>query len=237
MSQSFRFEGFQKQSLTFLRSLAAHNNKVWFEDHRNDYNRFILEPAQRFVGDFGSRLQKLSPDIIADPRIDRSIFRLYRDTRFSKDKTPFKTHLGIVCWTGSGSRTESPCFYFHLEPGRLLLCAGIHTFPGEMLSVYRNAVADKKSGPALSRIVQKIETAGPYTFFGEHYKRVPRGFDPDHPRAQLLKFSGFGACCSTKVPAALFSKSLLDNCERHARAMWPINRWLEKYIIGPSNQV
>jgi uncharacterized protein (TIGR02453 family) len=115
------FEGFPEETVTFLSDLAKNNKKTWFDAHKNDYERFLVWPARAFTEAIGERLITVVPGIIAEPRINGSIFRIYRDTRFSKDKTPYKTHLGIFCWDGSGPKMECPGFYFHLEPPNLLL--------------------------------------------------------------------------------------------------------------------
>ena len=92
------FSGFPKGTVSFLRDLAANNNREWFTAHRPEYETAVLEPARAFVRVMGERLRRLSPQIKAEPRIDGSLFRLYRDIRFSPDKSPYKTNLGIFFW-------------------------------------------------------------------------------------------------------------------------------------------
>src|SRR5579862_1483254 len=104
------FEGFPRSGLEFLSGLAANNNKAWFEEHRNEYEKCLLEPAKDLVVDLGSKLQdQVSPNIQADPRFNGSIMRISRDIRFSKDKSPYKNWLGLWFWEGGPRRSmESP---------------------------------------------------------------------------------------------------------------------------------
>ena len=104
MADKPSFNGFPKEGLKFLANLKKNNTKLWFEQHREDYNEFVLGPARDFVVAMGDKLKKISPKIIADPRIDKSIFRIYRDTRFSKDKSPYKTNIGIYFWEGKSKK-------------------------------------------------------------------------------------------------------------------------------------
>jgi len=90
------FQGFSKDSIKFYEDLTNNNSKEWFADHKSDYEEFVMKPARSFVIDLGERLQAISPEIQAIPKTDKSIFRIYRDIRFTPDKRPFKTHLGIL---------------------------------------------------------------------------------------------------------------------------------------------
>ena len=115
------FSGFPEKTVSFLCGLAAHNDREWFAAHKKEYETEVLEPAKAFVRAMGERLRRLSPQIKAEPRTDGSLFRLYRDTRFSPDKSPYKTNLGIFFWEGGGPRMDCPGYYFHLEPPNLML--------------------------------------------------------------------------------------------------------------------
>ncbi len=110
------FKGFSKGAVEFYLQLAKNNNKAWFDEHKSEFERQVMDVAKDFVYSMGSLLKELSPNVIADPRVNGSIFRPYRDTRFSNDKTPYKTHLGIFFWEGKGPKMDCPGYYFHLEP-------------------------------------------------------------------------------------------------------------------------
>ena len=143
------FDGFPPAAVTFFKQLQNNNNKTWFDAHKPDYQMYVIEPAQGFIEEMGAKLKQLSPGIHAEPRVNRSIFRINRDTRFSKDKTPYKTHLGIWMWQGDGAKFESSGYYFHLEPPTMMVGVGIHTFSKDLLQAYRDAVVDPESGTEL----------------------------------------------------------------------------------------
>lgn len=225
MAATTKFEGFPKTSVKFFSALARNNNKPWFEAHREDYENNVLAPAQQFVMAMGKRLQKLSPKVNADPRVNRSLFRLNRDTRFSKDKTPYKTHMGVMFWEGSRPRMECSCYYFHLEPPKVMLGVGLYEFTPEMLDGYRTACVHPKHGPALAKIVKQLRQQG-YHVGEKFYKKVPRGFDPEHPNAEMLLHNGLHATVEAKIPAAFHGAKLIDFCFAHYKKMTPLHKWL-----------
>jgi len=134
------FKGFPKESIRFFEQLTLNNDKIWFEKHKEEYNQLVLLPARQFIFEMGNVLKKSIPGIIADARVNRSIFKIHRDVRFSKDKSPFKIHLGVWFWEGHGKRMECSGFYFHVEPKLFLLGAGVHLLPQEFLLEFRNSL-------------------------------------------------------------------------------------------------
>ena len=226
------FSGFPEKTVSFLRGLAANNNREWFNSRRREYETAVLEPARAFVRVMGERLRRLSPQIKAEPRIDGSLFRLYRDTRFSPDKSPYKTNLGIFFWEGRGSRLECSGYYFHLEPPTLMLGAGLYIFPRPLLELYRRSVADPDYGTELAAIVKKMTARPGCTLGGEHYKRVPAGYDAGPERAGLLRHAGLYAGCETPIPAELHSPALIDYCWEKFKPMEPLHRWLTAMVGG-----
>ncbi|MBA4378336.1 MAG: TIGR02453 family protein [Gemmatimonas sp.] len=187
-------------------------------------------PGARLRRGDGRAAASLAPQIQFDPRTDGSgsIFRIHRDVRFSKDKSPYKTHLGIFFW--EGQRKWGPGFYFHLEPPRLQLYVGKYVFDKEELATWRAAVADPTRGAALARLTAKIEKKG-YELGGQRYKRVPAGFAADHPRAELLKHDSVWVRRDGPVPAELRSRDLLDFCQAHFKAMSPLHGWLREFSL------
>jgi uncharacterized protein (TIGR02453 family) len=218
------FGGFTDASVKFLSDLSRNNRKAWFEAHRGDYDRFILKPARDFTEAMGERLTAFAPGIIAEPRVNGSIFRIYRDTRFSKDKRPYKTHLGIFMWEGEGPKMECPGFYFHLEPPNLMLGGGIHIFSNSLLDQYRKSVVHPKHGPDLAEAVDTVSKR--LNIGGRHYKRTPRGYDPDHPLAELLLHNGLTAWTEGPIPEALHGPGIINHCFDVFRKMVPIHKWL-----------
>ena len=230
MAHEMPFNGFPKECVKFLTALAKHNSKPWFEAHREEYENFVMQPAQQFVVAMGQRLQKLSPSVNADPRVNRSLFRLNRDIRFSKDKRPYKTHLAAMFWEGGGPRMECSCYYFHLEPPHLMLGVGIYQFMPEMLEVYRRACVHPKHGPALTQAVKQLLRHNGFTLGGSFYKKVPRDYDPGHANAALLRHNGLHAGIQTKIPPELYSAKLLDYGYAQYKKLAPLHHWLVEAI-------
>ena len=221
------FSGFSRDTVAFFEGLKENNSKEWFDKNKETFERSVLEPARGFVVAMGQRLkEEISQDIIADPRTDKSIFRLYRDTRFSKNKMPYKTHMGIFFWEGAGKKLENSGFYFHLSPPTLMLGVGMHIFPPDVLKAYREAVVASGSSERLTEAVEKVRQKKLYTIGGSHYKRVPSGFDPAHPNAEFLRHKGLFAGYEDLIPTDLFSESIVDFCMEKFIDMAPIHQWL-----------
>lgn len=224
------FQGFPKSAVKFLADLNNNNNTTWFKEHKSDYDEHVLEPGKNFVMTMGESLSKFAPNIIADTRTNGagSIFRIYRDVRFSKDKTPYKTFLGIFFWEGLRKKMENSGFYFHLDPGRnmFMLGVGMHIFPKPHLQVYRDGVVDEKLGKGLIQAVKKITKDDVYQVGGKHYKRVPRDYDPEHPMADYLLYNGLWASYESKIPKEIFTPEAVEFCTERFKAMSPIHNWL-----------
>lgn len=223
------FAGFPKPGIAFLRGLEKNNAKPWFDANRGDYQAHLLEPAKQFVVAMGARLSKLDDDVHAEPSVGGSIFRINRDIRFSKDKTPYKTHLDLWFWTGPDKKAAHSGFFFRMHARTLLLGVGVHEFPKERLDPYRNAVADDETGRALGSLTAKLEKAG-YDVGGEHYKKVPKGYDPDHPRARLLRYNALHAGIEMPLPAEVHSAKLVTLCAGHYKKLLPLHQWLNTSV-------
>ena len=224
MKDTLSFAGFPTAGVQFLKNLAKNNDKIWFNQNKETFTTQLLQPAQLFVVAMGKKLEKIAPDIHADPRTDKSIFRIYRDTRFSADKSPFKTHLGIFWWEGDRPKIECPGFYFHLEPPNLFLGCGIYMLSKPLLKAYRESVVDKKLGPALLAAVKTVSKKG--KIGGKHYKQTPRGFDAKHPNAEYLLYNGLHVMTENRIPDNLYSEALVDYCSKWYKDVAPLHRWL-----------
>ena len=219
--------GFPPAVVEFLEGLHGHNNKAWFEAHRQQYEEDLLEPARAFAEAMAARLDGLVA--VGSRPMRGSLFRIYRDVRFSKDKTPYKTHLGIA-FVPEGRSKESPGFYFQLESAQLFLGAGMHAFPKAVLAAFREAVVDPVEGPRLREVIEAVNASGPYEVWGRSYKKVPRGYDPAHENADLLLYGGLFAGLTAPLPPELSSAGLLDFCEAHYRVVLPLQSWAERLV-------
>lgn len=207
------FTGFRPEAIQFLAHLAENNDRAWFQPRKRDYERLLKEPLEAFVAAVGERLGARGVPILADPA--RSPFRIYRDVRFSKDKSPYKTNLGAgFPWMEDGpapSRGEgrrAAGGYFHFQPGEMFLGGGMYHVEKPLIDAWRRAVLDRNA-----EVHAAIDDPGFLAFFGpvnghEQLRRVPPGFPPDHPDAELLRCKDvvFGRrlsdkeACSPKLP-------------------------------------
>ncbi len=232
MSEISDFKGFSKETVNFFVNLKKNNSKTWFDTHKKDYEAYVLKPSKAFVEAMGAGLKEITPGVMAVPKMNKSLFRIYRDTRFSADKSPYKTHMGIFFWEGSRPRMECSGFYFHLEPPNLLLGVGVYMFPRRLLDRYRRMVVDPEYGEELSTIIKSISKIKGCQLGGKHYKRIPSGFDLSHPNAQLLLHNGLYAGVEAEIPDEMYSSKLLDYCLQIYRPLAPLHRWLVSIKIG-----
>lgn len=174
----------------FLRELKANNDRAWFEANKERYERQVRQPLLAFIADFGLRLAEISRHYIADARpLGGSLFRIYRDVRFSRDKNPYKTAAGIQFRHESGKDVHAPGFYLHLEPDNVFAGAGLWRPDKATLTKIRDAiVADPERWRAVS---EDLAFRSVYRLGGESLQRPPQGYDPDHPFITDLKRKEF----------------------------------------------
>jgi len=221
------FSGFGDATFRFMRDLGRNNDKAWFQAHRTAYEEDLLEPAMAFIEAIGPLLARFSPGVRAEPKIGGSMMRINRDTRFSPDKRPYKDHLDMTFKLGPVK--TSPGYWFRLTPKELILGAGMHMLDKPDLERYRKAVDAERSGAELAKIVTKEERAG-YDVGGEHYKRVPAGFSPDHPREALLRHAGIYVGTDMKVPAEAKTARFPAFCAARYQKMAPLMDWLSANV-------
>jgi uncharacterized protein (TIGR02453 family) len=228
-----RFKGFPRDSLRFLRGLAMHNDREWFEERRERYESNFLEPARVFVLDLGQRLRRIAPDVRAEPRINGSILRIQRDTRFSKDKSPYKDWFGFAFWVGEGPSYENPCFFLRIGTRHMTLDAGMHRFRPDQLVTYREAVVDPEDGPLFLRAVRRI-ARDPALELGEKVSsRTPAGFDRMHPSADFLGYRGLYARRAELSVDMILDETVVDQCYAIFKDLAPIQRWLVRVLDDP----
>lgn len=219
---------FRPDLFRFLRELGRNNNRAWFTTNKARYESSVLEPSVRFAAAMGPCLSKFSSHLTVDARpFGGSISRIYRDTRFSKDKSPYKTHVGIHFAHANASESEGhlPGFYFHLESGASLVAAGIWRPEPPALKRIRDAIVSDSAG--WSRVLRKSAPSG-----GESYARVPAGYDADHPFAADLRRKDFFASASfpdAEVTASKFGPAFLAGCAK----IDPLNQFLSAAIGVP----
>ncbi len=223
------FAGFGAGALTFLRSLARNNRKEWFEDNRERYEGEIKRPLMALIEEMDARLAEFAPEFVGTKK---SMFRIHRDVRFSKDKNPYKTHA--ACWfyhrdagraVGENAAHGGAGFYFHFAPGEVFTGGGVWMPPRPVLLRIRGAMAeapevftDLVRAPAFTRRFGGLET--------DHMlQRMPRGYAPDHPAGDWLRYQSFTAGHALSE-SALSSRQLLDVLVKDYQVMLPFVRWI-----------
>jgi len=228
MTNQLEFEGFSKQTIKFLQDLKKNNSKEWFEKNREIFNNHVMLESQLFVVEMGKRLQKIAPDIVAIPKTDKSIFRIYRDVRFSKDRSPYKTHLGILFWEGPFKKMENSGFYFHVEPTKLFLGVGMHMIPKNLMQIYRESVVHPEYGKSLEQAIKKVTKKDSYKIGWKKYKKIPRGFDENHTNTEYLLYGGMGFQYEETLPDLVYAKEIVDYIFEKYKEMSPIHKWLRE---------
>ena len=226
------FSGFPEELFDFLRDLRGNNNRDWFNANKERYREVVVNPVSDFIGAMAPKLEKISKHYIADPRANGgSMFRIYRDTRFAKDKRPYKTNVGCQFRHQAGKDAHAPGFYVHLEPDHIFFGGGVWTPPGPVLSKVREAIVEKPD--EWQRIVKNKTFK---TRFGElkgdRLKRPPRGFDADHPLLEDLKCKSFIVMQEEFEPLAT-NKDFTREVERAFKAASPLMAFVTKALELP----
>ena len=219
------FAGFGPAAFAFLRDLADHNDRGWFHEHQDAYREHLLEPGRAFVVAMGERLAAARPGIHADPRVNGSILRIARDTRFSSDPTPYRTHMAFWFWEGDGPSRECPGYFMRLDADAVVLGAGMHHFSTRVLAEYRRAVDSADRGAELDRAVRAATRAGA-ELGRAHWKRVPAPYPADHPRADLLRHGGLVAATTDPLPADAHGPGFPAWCAKRWKALAPLEEWV-----------
>jgi uncharacterized protein (TIGR02453 family) len=200
---------FSTKLFGFLRELKNNNEREWFAENKSRYEQDVLFAAMEFVKQMQPRLTKHSRYLLAVPkRVGGSIMRIYRDTRFAKDKTPYKTNVGIHFRHSIGGDVHAPGLYVHLEPEACFIAAGIWMPPPEPLAAIRQSIMDDQSG--WNRVRNNKKFGERFKFDGDSLKTAPRGIDPNHPAIEDLRRKSFAGVSRLSEKEFL----LPDVCEK-----------------------
>lgn len=211
---------FSRATFSFLKDLRANNDREWFAANRHRYEEHVKDAALRLIEDFAPHLGKLSPHFMATPR---SLFRIYRDTRFSKDKAPYKTAIGVHFRHERSKDAHAPGYYFHVAPGEVFLGCGIwHPDAGTLRKIRERIVEDPAGWKKASRGKKFTEA---FDLAGDSLKRAPKGFDPEHALIEDLRRKDFiGVQPATQTLAT--SKDLPKELATRFKAGTPLMRFL-----------
>jgi uncharacterized protein (TIGR02453 family) len=218
-----RFEGFADDQGKFFRALAKNQKREWFQAHKDEFEAGWNGPMKLLVAELREAIDGHYPHCdLGEPKV----FRIFRDVRFSKDKSPYKTHIGgYVPTKRAGSSSAPAALYVHVGTERFA-AAGHYVMDGPDLTRYRAAVADDARGKELVKILAKLAKKGLAVESHGAAKRVPKEFDPEHPRAELLKYKGLVATFPPFPKGLLASRKLVEWLAQRSKEVAPLVEWL-----------
>jgi uncharacterized protein (TIGR02453 family) len=219
------FQGFPKEGLAFLRKLKRNNNRPWFQAHKDQYEEFVRFPMKCLIASLAPRMTDVAPEMEFNPR--KSIFRIYRDVRFSNNKAPYKTNIAASFeMRGKHSPTETPGLYLGIEPGEIYVGGGLYMPTGPQLKAIRSSIAlHPEEWLAVVEDRRFKKTFGGIE--GEKLSRAPLGYPPDHPMIGHLRHKQFytGVVLDEN---ACGSPRFLETVARVFADIMPLIRWLAK---------
>jgi len=226
------FSGLPKDYFDFFKELKDNNHREWFNDNKPRFRDSVQEPLAAFVETMAPRLKKISKHFVADPRLNGgSVFRIYKDVRFSKDKTPYKTHGAIQFRHALGKTAHAPGFYVHIAPAEVFYGGGIWVPPSPQLLRLREAIRDQE------KVWTKATASKGFkdrfgALKGDGLTRPPRGFHADHPHIEDIKRKSFfamakGTQAQTKTPA------FCDHVEMAMKDAKPMMKFLCAALDAP----
>lgn len=219
---------FDRDFFGFLKDLAANNNRDWFEANRTRFEHSVRGPFLRLISDLGPHFKKVNKDVVVDPRPNGgSMMRIYRDIRFSKDKSPYKTFVAAHFWHRNGDDDAAPAYYLHLAPGSSSIGAGVWRPESSSLKRIRQAIV--KYPEEWKEITSGRDFRSTCGFGGESLQRPPAGFDPNHPLIEDIKRKDF--VTSFKLTdKEVTGNGFLDTVVEHVRALTPFLSFLSRAI-------
>ena len=202
------FSGFTPESLDYFENLAANNNKVWFEDHRDDFEQYLMEPLKGLVSDLSGAMLAIDPELVTIPAVDKTISRIYRDTRFSRNKSPYKTCLWITFKRRSSDWKTSPCFFFEISADGYRYGMGFYSATKETMDSLRRFIEAKPA--EFRKNITFLGKQDIFTLEGDRYRRPLNPALPDdlqlwHGRKNIY------FVCQRPVDGRLFTRGICDD--------------------------
>ena len=222
------FPGFTAEAVKFLRSLKRNNRREWFQPRKHLYDQHVKEPMLSLVASLNAGLARFAPDYVTDPK--KAIFRIYRDTRFSHDKTPYKTHVAASFSRRGPGRLGTGGFYFSVSPDGIEVAGGIYHPEPEILLLVRTHIAEQHE--ELRRILAAKKTRSLLGGLqGAELTRAPKGFDPDHPAIGWIKMKDWILDITLDASLAT-TPALHDEILVRFRAMAPLIDYLNRPLLA-----
>ncbi len=224
------FSGFSQKGVNFLQDLKENNTKIWFEAHRHIWENEIRIPTEKFVQEMGETLQVLVPSINFKPKVGSSLFKIYRDVRFSKDKTPMKSKIGILFWQGSGHRMQSSSFYMHFDKDEYFIASGIRSFKQPLLKTFREYLKDEQKRDELFNILEDLKSRG-YSLPSPHFKRLPQGFNKNDTNINLVLFNAMFAYKNFPIDNDFYSFEIATKIFNIYDDMKDLQKWVYEMTL------
>lgn len=215
------FQGFPREALTFYDGLLRDNSKGYWEAHKASWEAHARDPMRALLAELEATYGPFH------------LFRPYRDTRFAKDKSPYKTQIAAY-----GESEGGAAYYLHLSADGLMVLAGYHRMQPDQIARYREAVASDETGAELPELMARVTGAGLFTDHGgeDPLKRIPRGYPRHHPRGELLRWKGMVAGREHGAPAWLHTRQTRERIVATWEAAAPLTAWLDRHV-GPSREL
>jgi uncharacterized protein (TIGR02453 family) len=208
VTAAVRFEGFPAEGFSFFTDLALHNERAWLQEHKGVYDRACREPMQRLITELGGDVARAH------------ITRINRDTRFSRNKSPYRTYIA------AGVEGN----YIHFSATGLYVGTGFYKPEPPVLARFRDAIDDEVSGPRLARIVTSLRSKGYDVETHERLKSVPRGYAADHPPIELLRMKDIFAGKTFEREPWLSTRRVLERIRKTIADVYPLRDWVEAYV-------
>jgi uncharacterized protein (TIGR02453 family) len=222
------FAGFPEEGMKFFRGLAKNNTRDWFQPRKEIFERSLKQPMEQLVEALNAQMLKFAPQYITEPR--RAIYRIYRDTRFSKDKTPYKDHIAASFTRMGMERHVSAGFYFSVSPTEIEVAAGVYMPGPEQLKPIRDYLVENHEEFRRildNRSLRKLMGS----LWGEQMARTPKGFLPGHPADDLIRYKQWILYDTRMDPKLALEPKLLTELAKRFRALTPFVEYLNRPLF------
>jgi len=223
------FNGFPKEGLDFLSNIIINNSKEWLDAHKEEYEKYIVAPNKAYVEEMGEYLQILVPTIHAIPKVNKSLFRIYRDARFHLSD-PIKTRIGVILWQGAGHRMQSSAFYMHYDPFEIFVATGIRNFKPTLLKTYREYIKNEERRTELHIILDTLKTKG-YQLPEPKYKRMPRECHAEDSNSYLYLMGSCYAYMTYTPDSTFHSEVVIEKHFKIYKEMYDLHQWVYEFTL------
>ncbi len=223
MKQEHPFTGFYKETFIFLRALASNNNKEWFEQHKTDYQEFVLSPLKSLVSDLGEYMFIIDPYFEVTPAINKTISRIYRDTRFTKDKSPYKTTAWITFKRPKKDWKDAPAYFFELSPDSYRFGMGLYGASPNTMSLFREAIDEKTD--EFETAISFYKKQDIFHIEGDKYVRIIDRSKSDE-MLDWYQRKNLYLVCNKSIDDILFGKGLVEYLSSSFSLLEPLYQFL-----------